>query len=1363
MTAKRIFWWSAIALGLLLVAAVTVTTVLQSQWFYNRVRTYLVDAVETATGGRVEIGSLRFHWKRLRAEVSDFVLHGTEPAGKPPLLRVSSAAVGLKIISVLKRDVDIQYLEVDRPQVYLIIYPDGRTNVPEPKIKKQGKNAVETILDLAIGRFNIQNGLFEVESRTKIPFSARGERLAAHFDYEMAGPRYRGNLSVQPLNINWPDLAPTPFGVDMAVVVERNRIEVGAAKLTTGRSQVEFSGTLDDLEHPRAVVRYSANVAVDDAARILKLKQLRGGSLETSGEARWPGGNQISASGRFRAEHVDYRDTSVQLRNLRADGALNFTSEGLHLTGIHFGGDYVSGATRIPANGQIARAEIHPAELDVRGIDLMAVGGEFRGDGRLRNLDRFSVTGELRNFNARRTVALYSHAALPWDATASGTVQLEGSLRRSRELRASAALTIEPVAGSAPVMGHITAAYDAASGLVELGNSSLSLPHTRAEFSGTLGRQVRFHFETSDLNDILPALGDDAAALPVKVENGRVVFDGTVDGTFEHPVISGALNAANVSYLGNLVPSLQAQVTASPENVRLQNAAVTRGALRAQFEFAVALQDWKTSDASQIFGNGSMRNAAVTEVAALAGQKDLEATGTLSALASVSGTIGQPLIHGDLEVTKGAYRTEPFDHIVVHLDSAGNTIRVTNGQLDAGAKQVKFSATYQHAPGRFDTGVVKAQLASNSIALDEVASLKASRPDIRGAAQVNASAELEIKPSAAGKNVDVRPIAIQADVTARGLQLTGQTLGNAHLTAQSQGPILHARLESDFAGSSVHGEGQWRLEGDYPGEATVTFSRLDFAQLRAWISPASNATVSPSTFAGSAEGELRISGPALKPEALQADLRLPVLELGPLSGPPPASQFTFRNQGPILIHVANSVLTIESARLTGPDTDISLTGRANLREKNPLDIRANGRIGLDILRNFEPDIRAEGSLALDATVRGELSSPQISGRLELQKAAVNLVDIPNGISNATGTILFNGDRATIQSLSGETGGGTVNLSGFFAYGGSTQTFRVHADAKQVRVRYPEGVSTVANASLTLQGSVDRSSLSGTITVLRTGFNPQSDFSSILASGAAPLETPSVKPGLLSGMKFDVAIETDPEIQFQSSLTQDLQVDANLHLRGTAANPSLSGRINITQGQLVFYGTKFTINQGSIAFFNPVKIEPILDIDLETRANGVDITLTVSGPINKLRLTPRSDPPMQFSEIVQLLATGNVPTTDPAILSQQTVKAQSWQQLGASALLGQAIASPVGRLQRLFGVSKLRIDPTIGGLENNPQARLTLEQQVSSDITFTYITNVTSGNPQVVRVEWAFSKRWSVVALREENGVTGVDFFFKKRF
>ena len=103
-------------------------------------------------------------------------------------------------------------------------------------------------------------------------------------------------------------------------------------------------------------------------------------------------------------------------------------------------------------------------------------------------------------------------------------------------------------------------------------------------------------------------------------------------------------------------------------------------------------------------------------------------------------------------------------------------------------------------------------------------------------------------------------------------------------------------------------------------------------------------------------------------------------------------------------------------------------------------------------------------------------------------------------------------------------------------------------------------------------------------------------------------------------------------------------------------------------------------------------------------------------------------------------------------------------MGAAALLSQAIAAPVaGRLQRFFGVTKLKIDPSLTGVENNPQARLTLEQQITPNITFTYITNVTSSNPLVVQVEWAISRKWTVIAVRDENGLFGLDFLYKRRF
>jgi len=150
--------------GLLLLAVVSGVLILRSNWFYEKVRTAMIATIETATGGRAEVGSFAFDWRRLRVDVKEFVLHGTESADKPPLFRAASVTVGLKILSVLHRDVDVQSVDVRDPRIYLIVYPDGRTNVPAPKLKPHGnRTAIETLLDLKVGQFNIQNGVFEME------------------------------------------------------------------------------------------------------------------------------------------------------------------------------------------------------------------------------------------------------------------------------------------------------------------------------------------------------------------------------------------------------------------------------------------------------------------------------------------------------------------------------------------------------------------------------------------------------------------------------------------------------------------------------------------------------------------------------------------------------------------------------------------------------------------------------------------------------------------------------------------------------------------------------------------------------------------------------------------------------------------------------------------------------------------------------------------------------------------------------------------------------------------------------------------------------------------------------------------------
>jgi translocation and assembly module TamB len=1364
---KVTIWILGSMMALLVLLAGALVIVVRSHWFYERVHRGIVETVETATGGRVEIGSFQFDWRRLRAEVHDFTLHGTEPADRSPLLHADSVAVGLKIVSLLKRQVDIAYLDVMKPRVYLIVRPDGSTNIPKPKVARPGgKPAIQTMLDLAIGRFSLQQGEFEVTSRGKTPFSAAGNNLNARFQYDLAGPRYRGDVSIQPLHIEVAGYRPMPAGISTSLTIDGNRIGVNSARVVSGASNVAFSGAIENLATPRATFAFNASVSVEQAAPILRIPELRRGTVALRGNATWRGGSDFFVASTLSGTNLAYRDPSVRLDGFTVDGALTAGPKGVDGSGLRLAGKYVASRASTPVAGTITAVAVRGKDVELHGVALSVFGGSFKGDAKVLNLVRYSVHGSIAGIEARPVVALYSPEHLPWNAEASGPVSVEGSFKLANELRASGTLTITPAKDSAPVHGEIDVTYLARDRTIDLGQSSVTLPSSRVDFSGTLGHEMRVHLDTRNLDDLLPAIGESAAALPAKL-TGAVNFDGTISGALGSPDIAGHTRVTGIAYQGQNFDSLEGDADVSPAGVRLRNGVVTQGPLRAQFQVAVGLDDWKSSDASPLSASGALSGATVGELADVLELKDLPLAGNAAGSAQISGTLGDPHIAADFQITRGTLRDEPFNRFTGHLNYSASLIELTGGQLAIGSGQASVTAAYRHAPGHLDTGHLQLKVSTNSQPLEQIHTLRNEFPELKGIVQVSADGEFDMTPSHGGTPA-VRVNSLNADIRGHGLEMSGQALGDAHLTATSQGNVLRAHLESNAANSDVRGDGEWRLEGSYPGSATITLAKLDLVQLRAWLDPA--AAASPSPFVGSVEGQLRIDGPLLDRQALKAELRIPHLEFGPAPDTvAPAGKLMLHNAGPIVATMANNVITLDSARLTGESTDFSIAGKVSLERKSPVDLHGTGRVDLALVHDFNHDFTASGSVSVDASVRGPLDAPQINGRTEFTSAAFNIEGFPNGVSKASGVLVFttdqtNGTRATIQTFSGETGGGKIELTGFAGYNDGHAIFRVHAIATQVRVRYPEGVSTVVDSSLNLTGSESRSNLEGTVTIVRTGFNPQSDFSSLLGQSAQPVQTPAARSGILGGLNFDIQINTAPDVQFQSSLTQDVQMEANLRLKGTFSNPAILGRVNITQGRVIFFGTKYTINQGSIQFYNPVRIDPILDVDLETKVNGIDVTLNVSGPFTKLNMTPRSDPPLQFNEIVALLATGRSPTSDPTRLAQEATSPQSWQQMGASALLGQALASPVeGRLQRFFGVSQLRIDPTLPGVENNPQARLSFEQQVTSDITFTYITDVTSSNPEVVRVEWSFAKQWSVVALREDSGLFGVDFFFKKRF
>ena len=61
------------------------------------------------------------------------------------------------------------------------------------------------------------------------------------------------------------------------------------------------------------------------------------------------------------------------------------------------------------------------------------------------------------------------------------------------------------------------------------------------------------------------------------------------------------------------------------------------------------------------------------------------------------------------------------------------------------------------------------------------------------------------------------------------------------------------------------------------------------------------------------------------------------------------------------------------------------------------------------------------------------------------------------------------------------------------------------------------------------------------------------------------------------------------------------------------------------------------------------------------------------------------------------------------------------------------------------------------------ARLAIQQRVTKNFFFTFSTDVTSTQGEVVQLEYQFNNRWSASAVRDQNGNMGLDAKYHTKF
>ena len=1294
--------------------------------FQQMARNRVVGALERATGGKVELRAFHAVPLRRQVEVRDLTIHGKESAGEQPFAHVDSMIAVINLPSTLGAKLAFHSLILQHPVIHVIFYPDGSTNQPTPA--QQGNAALERLFAMSARQLEVRKGELLWQDQ-RIPLDFISNDVAVNLNYSFLHQRYSGELAIGRAETQFDGFRPVAWTARSVFTIDTSGVQVQSLDATAGRSQIRGRGIRLDFSKLEAKGNYDLNIDLAEVAAITRQPQVKGGRLHLTGNGLWS--PQVFAStGNFDVQAMEWQHKTFSGHDLSARGEFAIDPRQFSISkteGQFLRGSFVADADVVnwQSSPKAARNE------QQRGVLVI----------KAKNLSLAELLGGLG-----RSYRSVSGLKFAGNVDAATDVQWKQSIEDAgARIIAEVTPPTKVPNGRVPLTASTHATYDFRSGNVQLDDLSAATAGTQLNASGALASSVKISFSTNDLREWQPVITHlFPSGLPLVV-HGRAAFNGNAAGSLSNLRLAGNLQLRDFDTIVRTKAheperkvhwdSLNADLQASPTNLWLRNAVLRREDATVRLSGTAGLDDWAIIPESPLRIRLDVQNANADELSSFIGY-DHDISGKLSVGLQLSGTRESPEGQGTISLLTGNIRGEAFDSANAMLALKGSQFTIKSLSFVRGPAKIAGNGDYNLKSRAFELKIRGTDFDLASFPLPQ---------------RIQAGIEGKVDFSAQAHGTTAAP-EVSADLHLRSLTINSHLEGDFFLTAVSRGADVHITGHSDFKDASLEIDGNVHTRDRWPAIMNLHFSHLDAdpfldSLLRKLV-------VRHSTVAG----DMQLQGPLRDPQQLNLTGNLSELYAE-------AGKTQFRNDGTMRFSLSARSFKLDTFHIVGENTDLSGAGSLQLNGDRALDFQAHGKVDLKLLQSYDPDITSSGAITGEGVVTGTLDAPLVKGSMQVQNGAVSDINLPSALSDINGALRFNQNQVTIENLNARVGGGTVGFTGRADIAGKLSSFELHATADAVRLRYPPGVSSTANADLSWSGSASGSVLSGDITVNKLGFTPGFDFAAYLERTAQVSSLPQTDP-VLNKIRLDIRLATTPELQMQTSVIR-LQGAADMRLRGSAAKPILLGRADVFEGEAYFNGTKYRLERGGVSFTNPAVTTPFLDLEAVTRIRDYDVTLSLTGDISKpngLKVNYRSDPPLPTADIIALLAFGQ--TTEESAQLQQTNQS-AFNQQASSAMLAAALNATLNnRAQRLFGNSRIKIDPQ--GLSSETSTitqsgpAVTIEQQVKDNLTLSYTTDVSQTSQQIIRAEYNLSKNVSIVAIRDQNGVVSFDVKIRRR-
>jgi translocation and assembly module TamB len=1355
-------WWKYFFMlaGVGLLGLIGTSWYITTNSFQGYVRRRLVAEVERITGGRAEIGSFHVVPFHMQVEIRNITVHGSEAASDIPLAHADHLVAHVKVISLLRTQFGFHSLTLEHPVIHIEVAPDGTTNIPVMKAMEKISQArtLESLFSLSIDHLSVQHGEM-LWAHEKIPLDFTADDIGLQMDYSYLHERYESRFTVGKVETVFDDCRPFSWMAEMHFGLTPTSAEIESLQWSSGRSSVTANGHVTDFQNPHFTGSYEAHFDLQEAAAITRRRDLSGGVADFKGSGAWSA-QEFSTSGSAGVRDLAVQNEQVGLKKASASSDYAVTDQQIKLSKIQgraLGGSF-SGDAQIenwlrsvpftaPRKASVRNDAARENRPEMPVITAEQPSVRNAGKEKLPGIQTGMVHLRVRDLSVAEVANALNRPAHPLgrfrpagNTTGNIDAAWKGSARSSD---ISFAFDVTPPKNSLPRELPITAQmqgrYGMATDEFQLSQFRLTTPASRIQASGTISRSsaLQLSIATSDLEEwrpLLAALGA-PTALPFRVD-GNAAFNGVVGGSFLSPTLAGTLVADDFEFTvpaTSYTPqqevhwdSLATSLQVSSHNLVMRGGSLRRAETSADFELAASLLNGQFTPSSPYTARVNLHNVDIASTAALA-DFNYPVSGVGDVSLQIAGTRANPRVQGHIRASHASAYGESIEAFDADLHMASGETALNNIRLQHQDASITGTAAYTPASRGF-----RLDLSGKNFDLSRVRQIHLDRLPVEGRADffLQGSGTLDA-PS------------ITTAVQVHDLVADGELVGDLNVKGVTNNGELHISGSSGLARGVLSIDGAVQMHGDYQANIAARLDRVDVDPLwRAYLG-------GQLTGHSAVGGVLNLEGPLRYPRrwTLKGDLSDVGLEI---------ERVKLHNQDPLRFSYAEQVAQIDPLHMVGDGTDLIGSGSIHFAALRELRLSAHGQLDLKLFNSLNPDLTASGQMLIQMNVSGSLSEPLPQGTIQIENASVNYEGMPSGLSEMNGSLAFTLDHVRIEQLTARTGGGTLNLQGGATRYNKQLNFNLTAIGKDVRLRYPPGVSSTANAELHWSGSPSSSTVTGQVMVNKLAVTPGFDFGTYLQrSRQSVVLVPANSP--LYNVKLDVAVHTAPELQMKTAVAR-LSGDADLRVRGSVARPSVLGRADILEGEATFNGIKFRLERGDITFANPVAIEPQLNMEATTHVRNYDLDVMVTGTPDRLNVNYRSEPPLPKSDIIALLALGR--TSEESMQLQEQSGLAEFNEQASAVILNQAINQTVSsRLQKLFGASRVKIDPQGLVTETNPTARgpqVTIEQQFANNISLTYSTNVSQSSQQIIQGEYYFTRNISIVATRDQNGVVSFD-------